>query len=43
MSVLPLVFPDNMSCFSRGSYKVVVKMMVVAMMNDSDFLDNDND
>merc|ERR1719490_186958 len=21
MSVLPLVFPDNMSCFSRGSYK----------------------
>ena len=22
MSVLPLVFPDNMSCFSRGSYKV---------------------
>ena len=43
MSVLPLVFPDNMSCFSRGSYKVVVKMMVVAMMNDSDFLEVDND
>ena len=32
MSVLPLVFPDNMSCFSRGSYKVVVKMMVLAMI-----------
>ena len=29
MSVLPLVFPDNMSCFSRGSYKV---MMVIVMM-----------
>jgi hypothetical protein len=22
MSVLPLVFPSNISCFSRGSYKV---------------------
>ena len=23
MSVLPLVFPSNISCFSRGSYKVI--------------------
>ena len=22
MSVLPLVFPSNISCFSQGSYKV---------------------
>ena len=32
MSVLPLVFPDNMSCFSRGSYKVTMVKMMVKMI-----------
>ena len=32
MSVLPLVFPDNMSCFSRGSYKVILMIKIMIMM-----------
>ena len=30
MSVLPLVFPSNISCFSRGSYKVMRHCVVTA-------------
>ena len=33
MSVLPLVFPDNMSCFSRGSYKVRISFEEFASFN----------
>ena len=33
MSVLPLVFPDNMSCFSRGSYKVRICFEEFASFN----------
>ena len=29
MSVLPLVFPSNISCFSRGSYKVTTTTTLV--------------
>ena len=29
MSVLPLVFPSNISCFSSGSYKVELSNLVI--------------
>lgn len=32
MSVLPLVFPSNISCFSRGSYKVILHCIVIAQI-----------
>ena len=33
MSVLPLVFPSNISCFSRGSYKVMRHCVVLLSGN----------
>ena len=42
MSVLPLVFPDNMSCFSRGSYKVMMVIVIMKMNEDGGGPGNDD-